>query len=59
VKRVDIFTLKESSHRQYNKVKILAAVGYSRGRYSIFKIFPAYVMRPQVKILEEFFKIFS
>ncbi len=45
VKRLDIFTSKESSHRQYNKVKILAAIGLSRGRYSIFSIFMIWVYR--------------
>jgi hypothetical protein len=55
----DIFASIESPHRQTNKIKILAAVGLPGGRYSNFKVFPAYVMCPQVKVLEEFFKIFS
>jgi hypothetical protein len=55
----DIFASIESPYRQTNNVKILAAVGLPRGRYSNFKVFPAYVMYPQVKILEEFIRIFS
>jgi hypothetical protein len=54
----DIFASAESSHRQTNKVKILAAVGLPGGRYSYFKVFPAYVMCPQLKILEEVYKTF-
>jgi hypothetical protein len=55
----DIFASIKSPYRQTNNVKILAAVGLPRERYSNFKVFLAYVMCPQVKILEGFFKIFS
>jgi hypothetical protein len=58
VKRLDIFTSKESSQRQYNKVKILAALGLSRGKYSIFKVFTLYVVCTQLKISEEVFFFF-
>jgi hypothetical protein len=58
VKRLDIFTSEESSQRQYNKVKILAALGLSGGKYSIFKVFTLYVVCTQLKISEEFFFFF-
>jgi hypothetical protein len=48
----------ESSHRQTNKVKILAALGLPRGRYSIFMVFTVYVMGPQFNISSEFFFFF-
>jgi len=55
----DIFASVDSPHRQTNKVKILAAVDLFKGRYSNFKVFLAYIMCPQLKILENFFKVFS
>jgi hypothetical protein len=39
LKRLDIFTSKESSHRQTNKVKILAPLGLPIGRDSILTVF--------------------
>ncbi len=42
----DIFASIESPHRQTNKVKILAVVGFPKRRYSIFNVFIAYVMCP-------------
>ncbi len=38
MKRGHIFGSNESAHRETNKVKILAALGLSRGRYSIFMV---------------------
>jgi len=48
----------ESSHRQTNKVKILAAIGVHLPRYSNFEVFPVYVMCPQFKISAEAFFFF-
>jgi len=45
LKRLGIFASKESSHRQTNKVKILAATGLIRGRYSIFTVLTVGVYR--------------
>jgi len=45
----------KSSHRQTNKVKILAAIGVHLPRYSNFKVFPVYVMCPQFEISAEIF----
>jgi hypothetical protein len=59
LKRLDIFVSKESSHRQTNKVKILAAVEAVLGRYSIFKVFTLYVVCTQFKISQEFFSFLS
>jgi hypothetical protein len=42
----DIFASIESPHHQTSKVKILAAVGFPKRRYSIFNVFIAYVMYP-------------
>jgi hypothetical protein len=59
LKRPDIFASKESSHHQTNKVAILATISLPRGKYSNFKVFRAYLMGPQLKILEELFSIIS
>ncbi len=54
----DIFASIDSHHRQTNKVKILATVGFSKRGYSIFNVFIAYVMCPQLKTLPEIFFFF-
>jgi hypothetical protein len=41
----DIFASIEIPHRQTNKVKILAAVGFPKRRYSIFNVFIVYVIQ--------------
>ncbi len=44
-KKWDLLASNESSHRQTNKIKILAALGVPGGRYSIFTVFIMWVYR--------------